>query len=151
MAARVPQKKHSRKTTEGHKCENESMLSKPANESPIKPAVEIADECSERIQNKINMQQDAEPARRSKSNMNVADDECLQMGSARRIRSIRKLEATPERRRDLESSKKLGAELSAQRQIQAPIHTKVDLQSDNASCRNDAVSQISSRSKSGLR
>ena len=119
-------------------------------ESPVKLAVEIADECSEMIQNNIPIErQDLKTERgerRAKSNV----AECnldqghpqLQM-SARRLRSARKNKyesvykdansqskspATPSRR-DVEKAKQLGAELSAKRYLQAR-QAKVDLASE---------------------
>jgi len=48
------------------------MLSKPATESPIKPAVEIADECSEKPEvNKPIDEQDVKTERRAHSSMGI--------------------------------------------------------------------------------
>lgn len=73
--------------------ENESMLSKPGQESPVKPAVEIAEEFSEKLLNK-NFIENNEPktARRPKSNasINNIDKPNEQKSTHRRLRSARK-------------------------------------------------------------
>ena len=76
-----------------NKFENESMLSNPGQESPVKPAVEIAEEFSERMQNK-NFIEIHEPktARRPKSNvgLNHLDKSGMEKQTHRRLRSARK-------------------------------------------------------------
>ena len=69
------------------------MLSKPGQESPVKPAVEIAEEFSERLLNK-NFIDNNEPktARRPKSNasINNIDKPNEPKSTHRRLRSARK-------------------------------------------------------------